>query len=203
MSKMNKMNSTTQSKLLLDLLTDPASADLSNRELARRYNVNHDFVAGFRAALKWLPARDAPTVGGTVAATPTAAALAKAVPSSGTRSTPGHTIPFEPPALNSWDCWVRSTERERTKFVDAVGLHHLYAAAPEDHRQACIWRFQMAQSPEVNDATGPAGTADDLDGIPPFLRRDPARAAAAANAGSEGEAAAGAGVQRRSTEQRN
>jgi hypothetical protein len=132
---------------LFALLTDQANASLSNRELARRCNVNHDFVAGFRAALKRLPAPEALSAAGTVAATPAAALAAKALPSSGTRSTTGHTVPFEAPVLNSLDCWALATDEDRRRFVDAVGLRHLYDAAPEDHRRA------FNRSPDVASAT--------------------------------------------------
>jgi hypothetical protein len=119
---------------LLDLLADPANAGLSNREIARRLGSNPHFVAGFRAALALrtcVHTPDPPTTHPEVCPTSTG------FPDEGTtQSTPGHTVAGEPPALNSFDCWVRATPRERTKFVDAVGLHHLLAAAPPAHRQA-------------------------------------------------------------------
>jgi hypothetical protein len=110
---------------LLELLADPETAGLSNREIARRVEIDHKFVAGFRAALAatgWGPARYG----------------IPGRPPSGTQSTPGHTVAGEPPALNSWDCWVMATQRDKTKFVDAVGMHHLLAAAPPDHRDAFL-----------------------------------------------------------------
>jgi hypothetical protein len=42
------------------------------------------------------------------------------------------------PALNSVHCWLLATEAERRKFVSAVGLRHLIAAAPEIERQAVL-----------------------------------------------------------------
>jgi hypothetical protein len=124
---------------LLDLLaTDP---DLSNRELARRSGFDHHYVAGFRAALaltEWGPldrgGKHGSDLGPTLNSHPVD--LVGRLPPSGTPCTPGHTVAGHPPALNSWHFWVRATERERTKFVDAVGLHHLLAAAPPDHRDA-------------------------------------------------------------------
>lgn len=111
------------SEKLLELLADSANANLSNREIGRRLEIDHKFVAGFRAALKatrWGPSRH-----GTFGRPP-----------SGTQSRPGRTVAGEPPALNSWDCWVLATAHERSKFVDAVGMRHLLAAAPAEHRRA-------------------------------------------------------------------
>ena len=85
---------------LLELLADPANAGLSNREIGRRVEVDHKYVAGFRAALAatgWGPAR--PSTFGS--------------PPSGTQSRPGHTVAGEPPALNSWDCWVMQPSARR------------------------------------------------------------------------------------------
>jgi hypothetical protein len=110
---------------LLDLLaTNP---DLSNRELARRSGFDHHYVAGFRAALaltKWGPpdhgGKNGSDLGPTLNDYPVN--LIGRLPPSGTPGMPGFTVDGQPPALNSWDRWVRATERERRKFVDAVGM---------------------------------------------------------------------------------
>jgi hypothetical protein len=109
-----------QVALLLALLADPANADLSNREVGRRLKIDQKFVAGFRAAL----------------ASRECAALAPgaSTPSEVRPSPSGHGC--EPTTLNSYDHWVRATPPERTKFVDSVGMSHLLAAAPPDHRSA-------------------------------------------------------------------
>ena len=133
---------------LLNLLaTNP---DLSNRELARRSGFDHHYVAGFRAALaltKWGPPdhgdKHGSDLGPTLIDHPVN--LIGRLPPSGTPGTPGHTVDGQPPALNSWDCWVRATERERSKFVDAVGMQALLAAAPPDHCEA----FRRAVVAEV------------------------------------------------------
>jgi hypothetical protein len=126
---------------LLDLLADPNHAGLSSREIARRLEIDHRYVGGFRAALAAVgygPAGCEGLVDPGWGPASTARSAASAPPPSGTQSTRGHTIVGEPPAPNSWDCWLQATDRERTKFVDAVGLHHLLAAAPPDHRAAFL-----------------------------------------------------------------
>jgi hypothetical protein len=130
---------------LLDLLANP---DLSNRELARRFGFDHHYVAGFRAAFaltKWGPpdhgGKNGPDLGPTLNDHPVN--LNGRLPPSGTPGMPGHTVAGHPPALNSYDCWVRATDR--AKFVDAVGMRTLLAAAPPDHREA----FRRAVVAEV------------------------------------------------------
>ena len=120
------------------LLADPA---LSNREIARRVGHNHHYVAGYRAALAatgWVPAADAAKHPGGVGPKP-AAPTAR---SWHTPLLPGRTVPFEAPALNRLNCWALATPAERTKFVDGVGLHCLFAAAPRDHHAAFCRRLE-------------------------------------------------------------
>jgi hypothetical protein len=116
---------------LLDLLIDPAISRLSNREISRRAGHDHHYIAGFRAALaalKWAPPDLDGSVGSDLGPGPTGLPAIPGGPSSGTRNTPGHTIAGEPPALNSWDVWVMATQREKERFVDAVGPQHLFDA---------------------------------------------------------------------------
>jgi hypothetical protein len=157
-------SATTQ---LLDLLADPATADLSNRELGRRVGLHHLVVAGFRMALD--PAGD----GGHHRSNLDPAPAAAASRPWHTPSTPGHSVAFERPALNALDCWALATEVERAKFVDAVGLDHLLAVAPADHRDAFLrsliaQRFLTAPSPRP--AQPKFDISDGLD-IPNVLRR--------------------------------
>jgi hypothetical protein len=185
---MNEPNSTNQSKLLFDLLADPANAKRSAREITRQTGLDHRYIAGFRAALVARgavqgvgPTADGPSAGEGRGTTPEPPQQARYAASSGTKSSPGHTAAMEPAALNSWDCWALATDEERRRFVDAVGLRHLYAAAPEDHRQAFIQRVLSEIAPlpaEVTEAQPPAAPAADLDRIPEFLRCDAANAAA-------------------------
>ena len=133
---------------LLDLLA--SNPDLSNRELARRSGFDHHYVAGFRAALaltKWGPPDHGGKHGSDLgpALNDHPVNLIGRLPANGTPGTPGLTVAAQPPAPNSYDCWVRATDRERTKFVDAVGMRTLLAAAPPDHREA----FRRAVVAEV------------------------------------------------------
>ena len=134
-----------QAAALLALLTDPRNADVSNREIRRRFGLDHRYIAGFRAALQavrgWSPPRPGSSVLPDVVTGPTGLPIVPERPPSGTRSTPGHTVAGEPPALNSYDCWVQAKAVERTQFVDAVGLDHLLTAAPVDHRDAFLRRI--------------------------------------------------------------
>ena len=164
---------------LLDLLaTNP---DFSNRELARRSGFDHHYVAGFRAALaltKWGPpdhgGKNGSDLGPTLNDYPVN--LIGRLPPSATPGTPGHTVDGQPTALNSWNCWVRATERERSKFVDAVGMHALLAAAPPDHREAFRRAVVAEVKAEADQARRNAEASDtskrtgDLS-IPDFLDR--------------------------------
>jgi hypothetical protein len=150
---------------LLDLLTDPATSRLSNREISRRTRHDHHYVAGFRAALaalKWAPRDLDGSVGSDLGPGPTGLPVIPGGPSSGTRSTPGHTIAGKPPALNSYDCWVMATARERTKFIDAVGFFHLLEHAPADQREYFLHQVRQP-SPLPARATAPSlSIPDDL-----------------------------------------
>lgn len=120
---------------LRDLLADPANASVSNREIGRRIGLDHRYIAGYRAALAHRgegPAPHAAMLADGAGTTPAT------FPGrwQHTPSMPGLTVAFEPPALNSLDCWALAAPAERTKFVDAVGLAHLLEAAPPDHRDA-------------------------------------------------------------------
>jgi hypothetical protein len=149
---------------LLDLLTKPGSDGVSSREIARQVGLDHRFVGGFRAALHavgWGPpdpgTNDAPALGPHHKRTPSASALA------------GPDVP----GLNHWDFWVRATERDRRRFVDAVGLHHLYATAPPDH-QAAFRRRLLDETSTCATPIAKAATYDDPTGdlsIPRFLHR--------------------------------
>ena len=135
---------------LLELLADPANAELSNREIARRLHLDHKFVAGFRAALAavaWAPVDPGVQGPATLGPSPNGLPTTLPRPPSGTRSTPGHTVAGEPPALNSYDSWALATPDERTKFVDGVGLHHLLGAAPVDHREHFLRQVGGAVAP--------------------------------------------------------
>jgi hypothetical protein len=159
---------------LLELLANPVNAGLSNREISRRLEVDHKFVAGFRAALAataWAPPE--PGAEGHAGVGPSHGGLLRP---SGTPSKPGRTVAGEPPALNSWDCWVLATPRERTKFVDAVGLFKLLAAAPPDHRshfrRTIIAEIAMAGMTRVTPLpTAPVSDIPADLSIPAFLRR--------------------------------
>ena len=156
---------------LLDMISKSGSA----REIRRRTGLDHRFVAGFRAALAalaWSPPRPATSAPGDLVTGLDGLAPANVPPPSGTPSTPGHTVAFEPPALNSWDCWVRATPRERTAFVDAVGLHHLLAAAPAGHRDAFLKDLCRIEEAKPKAAVASLLIPADLS-IPDFLRRVP------------------------------
>jgi hypothetical protein len=159
-------------RALLELFADPKTAGLSAREIRRRTGFDHRYIVGFRVALDaiaWSPPPPAAPVAAKVVTSPSGLPRAPCWPPSGTRSTPGHTVAGEPPALNSWDCWVMATEREKTKFVDAVGLFHLLAAAPADHRDAFLKQVrQEPESPALKYL--PVDLPPDLS-IPNFLRR--------------------------------
>ena len=69
----------------------------------------------------------------------------------------------------SGHCWVTAIPTERTRFVDAVGISNLLAAAPPKHREA----FRRAVVAEVEAearkaAERSADTGEDL-GIPADL----------------------------------
>jgi hypothetical protein len=165
---------------LIDLLTDPATASLSNREIARRTGVDHHFVAGFRAGLaaKVEPSANGGLEPNGVGPTPCAISGSAGARWQNTLSRPGHTLPCEPPALNSFDCWARATQAEKQKFVDAVGLHHLLAAAPIDHREAFLRQVKAPSEPPVANAWDRRATGSEVANleIPHFLRRAPQEA---------------------------
>jgi len=144
LERSNKGSPAELQAALLNLLADPRAAELSNREIGRRLNIDHKFVAGFRDALEavaWAPTNSAIRQPGELGPSFTGLPIVLGGPPSGTRSTPGHTVAGEPPALNSYDCWVKAKAVERTQFVDAVGLDHLLTAAPVDHRDAFLRRI--------------------------------------------------------------
>jgi hypothetical protein len=172
----------SRAQALLDLLADPTN--LSSREIPRRTGLDHRYIGGYRTALAAAargPEQDGQPMPSALGTTPAPARGSVAAPPSGTRSTPGHTIPFEPPALNSYDCWALATDDERRRFVDAVGLRNLYRVAPPDHRAA--FRRELLADDCANALTAvpstwkPSGDGADMPPIPEVLQRRPAYAA--------------------------
>ena len=174
--------SAAKRKAVRAYLDDPELARLSNREIARRCGTSHVFVGKLRSGSRGAVTRAVTTsrgqegpVGGGNGPVEAAAAAPRVFPR--------RTKAFEPPALNSLDCWVLATPEERTKFVDAVGLNALYATAPEDHRAAFLARrwCELEHKPEVEPPpemqvyvaqiglTLPGEVPD----VPDFLRRYP------------------------------
>jgi hypothetical protein len=125
-----------------ELLTDPAMADLSNRELAKRCDLNAHYVAGYRAA----GAAGACVTPSNGQSPPLGCDTPPAARSPHTQSLPGRTLALEPPALNSLDCWALATPQERMKFVSAVGLNNLIAVAPARERDFVLMRPMGAAS---------------------------------------------------------
>jgi hypothetical protein len=71
------------------------------------------------------------------------------------------------PDLNSLTLWSEATERDRRRFVDAVGLFHLLEAAPADHRKHFLAEVRKPVPPPP---PRPSFDFGDL-GIPNFLLR--------------------------------
>jgi hypothetical protein len=125
---------------LLDLLTGSDTRKLSNHEIARCTG-DHHYVGGFRtaaAATKWTSPNPAGSVGPDLDPSPTGLPVIPGWPSSVSLTRRGHIVPGMPPALNSYNCLVKTSPREQTKFVDAIGLHYLCEAASWDRRETFL-----------------------------------------------------------------
>ena len=117
--------------------------ELSNVKVAQRCNVSRDYVASARAALELQAPLPSSTHGGDLQAPLQPALSAAAMPSD-----PNLPRAFEPPPLNSLDCWAKASSRDRTQFVDAVSLMELFNAAPADVQEAFLKKL-TANDPRI------------------------------------------------------
>src|SRR4029077_882333 len=90
-----------------------------------------------------------------------------------TRAAPRRKLkPIAAGALNSL-AWSDAAPEARVKFIDAVGLQALFAAAPIDHRQQFrAWLLQQDQPPAVEQPRPDAPHIPDDLSVPDFLKRE-------------------------------
>jgi hypothetical protein len=154
---------------VLAVLLDPANRDLSANKLGEIGECDKRFAAGVRALAVALlgggHGGEAARLLSALATTPEAAPDRSTI-GYPTPDPPGRTSAMGIPALNSIHCWMLATEAERRKFVSAVGLRHLIAAAPEIERQAVLEgpsTLPLRPSPETDLSPLEVSGADPAD----------------------------------------